>query len=100
MSQKFGNCSFYEVVEIIENKILKKSHKNPSWNNLNEFHNWIEEEGITDVIVHQIDKSDFDYFSDTKINLFLGININSTENLINEYLNGTLKSNAKQFEIN
>jgi predicted Fe-Mo cluster-binding NifX family protein len=98
LSEKFGKCSFYEVIEIDNNTIKNKSQKYPSWNNFNEFYSWIENEKITDVIVHKIDKSTLTYFADTKINLFVGINISSPEKLIQEYLNGSLKSNAKQFE--
>ena len=35
------------------------------------------------------------YFSETKINLFIGVEINTPEKLIEDYLMGTLKSNTQ-----
>ena len=54
--------------------------------------------GLSDATIylqHRIDKSYVSYFSDTKINLFVGVNISEPKTLIEEYLNGTLQSNVK-----
>jgi len=95
LSEKFGHCSHYEIIEIEKNAIKKRIQGNPPKSNPGEIYDWIALAGITDVVVHQIDKNDISFFADTKINLFIGIKISSPEIIIDEYLKGTLKSDAK-----
>lgn len=96
LSKKFSSCSHFEIIEIEKNKITKRSQENPEQQSWDKLCHWIENIGITDLIVHEIDKKIMDYFADTKINLFVGIIINSPEAIITEYINGTLKSNSKK----
>jgi predicted Fe-Mo cluster-binding NifX family protein len=95
LNKSFGNCSHYEIFEIENNTIISKEKGIPPANGLTELHNWLDHSGITDVIVHDIDKTSIQYLADTKINLFVGIEINTPEEIIDEYLRGSLKSDAQ-----
>ena len=47
-----------------------------------------------DVIANTMEESMVGYFADTKINLFIGVAINSPEQIIEEYAKGELRSNT------
>lgn len=98
LSEKFGDCSHYEIIEIEKNTIKSRMQGNPPKKISGEIYDWIAMSGITDVIVHHIDRTDLNFFADTKINLFIGIKITSPEIIIDEYLKGTLKSDAKTIQ--
>ncbi len=95
LSENFGDCSYYVIYEIDNKEVVGKRKEIPQQNIMNILSNWTEDFGITDVIVHGIDHPSAKYFSTTKINLFVGVNISKPEHLIEEYLKGTLQSDAQ-----
>ena len=99
LSDKFGECSHYIIYEIINKKIVSKKSEVPPIKTVDKLANWAEGAGITDVIVNNINSCYLNYFSDTKINLFVGVKQNAPEILIEEYLNGTLQSDAHNFTV-
>lgn len=94
LSKIFGQCHHYEIIEIDNDNCTTKRQEIPPKDDAASLLQWIKNEGITDVIAHHIDGSFVNYFADTKINLFIGIHISSPDELVDEYLNGTLQSNA------
>jgi len=98
LSDQFDNCSQYVIYEIENKKVMNKKQTTLDKSKIASLTNWVEEMHITDLIVHSIDKASVSYFSDTKINLFIGVAINSPENLIDEYLSGSLKSNINSMK--
>ena len=94
LSESFGECSYYEVYEIDNKAVVSRKEEVPPLKALSELPKWAEHSGITDVIVHGIDKTSMKYFADTKINLFIGVNISAPEQLVEEYLKGTLRSDS------
>lgn len=95
LSENFGDCSYYAIYEIDNKYVVGITREVPPKKAIKALSKWAEDSGISDVIVHGIDKSYVSYFSGTKINLFVGVNISEPEHLIEEYLNGTLQSNVK-----
>lgn len=95
LSNQFNACGHYDIFEISDKQIVSKTHERHCKKSIDELNTWVQTQGITDVIVHSIDRLSINYFSDTKINLFLGVKITSPEKLIDDYLKGTLQSNTK-----
>ena len=50
---------------------------------------------VITIITYRVDKRIISLFAANKINLFVGISIESPEFLIESYLNGTLKSDSR-----
>ncbi|MCK5276879.1 MAG: hypothetical protein KAK04_00050 [Cyclobacteriaceae bacterium] len=96
LSENFKDCSYYVIYEIDNKEVVNKKKEVPPKKLRNELSKWTETSGITDVIVHGIDNPSVNYFSTTKINLFVGVTINEPEQLIEEYLKGTLQSDAQR----
>lgn len=94
LSTKFSQCGHFDIIYVDQRNIVAKEQYKGCSETVEELNSWITDNGITDVIVHGIDKKWLTYFSDTKVNLYIGVKINSSDGLINEYLNGTLESNT------
>ena len=95
LSEYFGGCTFYEIFEIEEGEVRKSSVEVPTVDSVNKLPVWLEQRGITDVIVYKIKKEIIALFASHKINLFVGIRQETPENLIKDYLNGNLVSDEK-----
>jgi len=95
LSEYFGQCSHYEIFEIKGKKIQSNKIEVPPDKELAKLPVWASQQGITDIIAYKVDKKIISMFSSYKINLFVGIPINTPQNLIEDYVNGILKSDDK-----
>ncbi len=92
LSENFGECNYYMIFEV-DNKIRStKKAMLPSGINMPELPKWLKGEGITDVVTYKINSGIVNLFVAEKINLFLGIQIETPENIIDDYLQGKLVS--------
>ena len=92
LSDYFGTCNFYEIFEIEGESILKKAHVIPSGITAMELPKWLQKQGVTDVIAYKVDRNIISLFASKKVNLFVGVPVNKTQKLIDDYLNGKLES--------
>lgn len=95
LSDNFNNCAQILIYDITNKKLVSKLSTLPPQNSIQALNKFTSDMGITDFIVHNIEKSTLTFLADTKINLFVGVEIQPTDTLIEEYLNGTLRSNAQ-----
>src|SRR5665811_1240660 len=75
LSEVFGDCSGYVIYDINKKSVVNTKQEIPPLKSVAALLDWVKEWGITDLIVHRIDKSLVSFFSDTKINLFIGVPI-------------------------
>jgi predicted Fe-Mo cluster-binding NifX family protein len=92
LSENFGQCNHYEIFEIDNGIVKSEEIEVPPGKNISKLPEWAKRKGITDIIAYKIDKSIITLFSVYKINVFVGIPINIPRKLIDEYINGKLKS--------
>lgn len=95
LSEYFGQCSHYEIYEIDNKTIRKSGTAHPPVKEPDKIPEWVESKGITDVVTYKIDKELILKFSETKINLFMGIAVDAPEIIIQNYMDGSLKSDLK-----
>jgi len=96
LSNTFSDCSYYEIFEINGREVVGKNQILSPASDSDGFTHWMHNAGITDIIAHGINRKLVLSLSDTKVNMFLGVDINYPESLIDEYLNGTLKSDTNK----
>lgn len=95
LSQFFGECSHYEIFEI-DGKTVKRNEANfPDGTGVAELPAWLDEKGITDVITFKVNPKIINLFASKKVNLFVGVSVDSPEKLIEDYLQGKLESDEK-----
>ena len=92
LSEYFGECGYYHVFEIDGGITGHQKKWIPAGINSSELPGWLEEMEITDVITYKISPQIIHLFASKKINLFVGIPVDSPEMLIDAYLQGKLES--------
>ena len=95
LSEYFGQCSHYEIFEVEGKQINRHKIDLAPKTELANIPDWTTARGITDIIVHKVDKRIISQFQDHKINLFVGVSVDTPQNLIEDYLHGKLISNNK-----
>ena len=95
LSENFGECNYYNIYEIDKRITGKKTALLPAGLTLTDLPGWLKSEGITDVITYRVNREIIKLFASKKVNLFIGIPINSPEKLIDDYLQGKLESDKK-----
>jgi len=98
LSEYFGECSHYEIFEINREILNRKQMEAPAGTIMAELPDWLEKQGITDVITYKVNAKIISLFASKKVNLFVGIPMNSPDTLIDDYLHGRLESNKKIIE--
>lgn len=91
----FGQCDHYEIFEIDEGNVISEKAEIPPKKYAEKLPEWASEKGITDIIVYRIDKRIITLFAPLRINLFVGIPLNTPRNLIDDYIDGKLKSDER-----
>jgi predicted Fe-Mo cluster-binding NifX family protein len=95
LSEYFGKCSHYKIFDIDVKTINEKEFEVPIFTDISVLPQWAHKKGITDIISYKLEKNIISMFSMHKINVYVGITINTPDALIKEYLNGTLKSDER-----
>lgn len=95
LSEHFGQCNYYQIFEIDGNSIIKIETEIPPHHNIEKLPEWATTKKVTDVIAYKIDKSIISLFSNNKINLFIGVRMNTPLGIIDDYMNGNLKSDSR-----
>jgi predicted Fe-Mo cluster-binding NifX family protein len=95
LSEYFGQCNHYEIFELDGSNVKSEELEMPPKEDITKLPEWAANEGITDIIVYKIDKRIIKMFTNFRINLFVGIPINTPRNLIDDYISGRLKSDEK-----
>ena len=95
LSENFGECNYYTIFEIDKKIKSSKTTLLPDGIKLQELPVWLKNEGVTDVITYKVNRLIMNLFVAEKINLFLGIAIDTTEKIIDDYMQGKLVSDGK-----
>lgn len=95
LSEHFGQCNHYEIFDIYDGNVKSEEIEISPDKNVEDLPEWAASKGFTDIIAHKIDKRIINLFIPYRINLFVGIPINSPPNLIKDYINGNLKSDER-----
>ncbi len=93
LSTHFGTCSHYAVFTIKQSKVIDKTLVQPNFTEIEKFADWFNSLGVSDVVTYKINPAIIHAFIKNKINVFVGTNQVSPDELIQDYINGKLKSN-------
>lgn len=92
LSQYFEQCSGF-IIFTIKDKSLKKDlvspHIQPGI-----LPHWLAEQGVTDIITMGIENNSASKLNKFKINVFAGVELSGPEQLVEQFLNGSLVTNG------
>lgn len=95
MSEYFGTCNHYEIFEIDRKAVRSYPLQIPAGTDITDLPSLLEKHGVTDVIAFRVNNNMIKLFASRKVNLFVGIPVDSPQNLINEYMLGKLESDKR-----
>ncbi len=95
LSEYFGQCSYYMIFDIKGTTATGEKITLPEISDMSELPAWAAKNGITDIITYKIDRQIISLFSKYKIHLYVGVPVNTPENLISDYLNEKIVSDNK-----
>jgi hypothetical protein len=95
LSENFGMCSRYEVFEWEGTKVKRKVLELPEQREITLLPEWAANQGITDIITFKVEKRILSLFKKNKINFFIGVPVDDSESIFNEYRKGRLKSDER-----
>jgi predicted Fe-Mo cluster-binding NifX family protein len=95
LSEFFGECSHYEIFDTDRKITGNFEIQIPAETGQAELPDWLEKMGITDVVTFRVSPAIIHLFASKKVNLFIGVPIDSPRNLIENYLQGKLESDER-----
>ena len=98
MSEYFGTCNHYEIFEIDRKVIRSYPLQIPEGTDITDLPSLLEKHGVTDVIAFRVNSKIITLFASRKVNLFVGIPMDSPQKLIDEYMLGKLESDKHIIE--
>lgn len=96
LCRSFSACTYFLIYEIKDKKIISKQINFHPDDFRAKIDQWSDVSGITYVIAHYIDNKSLTALTATKIDLFVGVSITNPDLLVEEFLNGKLKSNTRK----
>lgn len=93
LSEEFELCDYYLVYDLESHKELTKVKPELLKKDLFGKFQWLINYKVSDIVAHHMENATLMALSDTKINLFVGLKVESPEQLIGEFERGVLKSN-------
>jgi len=94
LSEYFENCTYCEIFETEGDGVKSNETETPPAD-ISKLPQWAIQHGVTDIVSHKLNRNIIKLFTKEKINLYLGIKIDTPEKLIESYLEGTLKSDEQ-----
>lgn len=92
LSEYPESCNHYEVFSIADGRVKSQEIETVPERNPDHLPEWAFNKGITDIIFFKAHKKLIYLFAPYRINLFIGIPINTPQKLIEAYIKGNLKS--------
>ena len=96
LSQHFEQCSGF-IIFTFKDKSLKKDLVSPHIQQ-GIFPHWLAEQGVTDIITKEIENNSASKLNKFKINVFAGVELFGPQQLVEQFLNGTLETNGALVE--
>jgi len=96
LSPHFASSPLFKIFLVEDEVIVKESLMHLPSHLSEALPIWLANKGITDVITRQIGHRDINVFNQHKINVFVGVMPDNPNDLVQEYINGTLETHDDQ----
>ncbi len=90
----FGHCQQFAIIDTNDKSITEVSLVTPPPHEPGLLPAWLAEKGVTDVIAGGMGQRAIELFNNQKINVFVGAQIKSHSDLVDDLLNNSLVAGA------
>ena len=93
----FINSRYFKVYHIKSQIVVKEELIDTLNKKIEPFPSWVVKKGITDVIAINIETNTIKKLNQHKINVFVGVRLETPKVLVQEYIDGTLETSDNLF---
>ncbi|MEA3316448.1 MAG: NifB/NifX family molybdenum-iron cluster-binding protein [Bacteroidota bacterium] len=89
----FGHVTEFHFFEAEGTEIKEKTVVTPPQHSPGIIPKWVSEQGATEIIAGGMGQMAIDVFNKNGVNVYIGAPIDTPENLVKDFVNGSLKTN-------
>jgi predicted Fe-Mo cluster-binding NifX family protein len=94
LSQHFGHCQKFAIVEVVNNQITDIVETTPPEHVPGLYPRWVAKFGVTDVIAGGMGQKAIHLFNEQNINTFVGAPVKTARELVEDFLANKLELTA------
>jgi len=94
LCEHFGHCRQFAIVDVDGGMITGETLVTPPPHEPGLLPSWLAGKGVTDIIAGGMGHRAIDLFNRHKINVFVGAPLKNYNDLVKDFLNGTLEAGA------
>ena len=91
LTPHFGRCEQFAIIETEDNRILKVEYATPPFHEPGVYPRFLMENDVNVIIVGGIGRKAQNLFAQHDIEVYMGVNSDSPEKLVKDYLNNRLQ---------
>lgn len=95
LSEYLSSCSHFEIYGVESDVAERSKVLIPAGEINGELPDWLEAKGVTDIIIHKVKPEIIHKIVSKKVNVYVGVSIDSTMNLIEAIILGRLESGVE-----
>lgn len=94
LCEHFGHAHYFKFYNLENQMILNEELEKAPVHKPGLLPKWLVDKNVTDVIVAGIGHNAIEVFNQNKINVFVGVQVKKPNDLVNDYMEGTLETNG------
>jgi len=94
LSLHFAHCEYFKFYEIENQMVLNEELIKVPAHKPGLLPSWLIEKAVTDVITGGIGHKAIEIFNQNKVNVFVGVEVKDSSELVSAFLKGTLETNG------
>jgi len=98
LSPHFDHCQYFKIYNVENQLVINEELIKAPVHKLTLLPYWLADHNVTDVITDVIRHKTIEILNQYKINVFVGVRIKDPNELVKNYLEGTLETNGNLFD--
>ena len=97
LNQYFDHCQYFKIYNAKNQMVINKELIKAPVLKSSLLPNWLANQNVTDVIANGIRHKTIEILNQYKINVFVGVKMKDPNEIVNNFLEGTLETNGNIF---
>ncbi|MCD4664211.1 MAG: ATPase [Bacteroidales bacterium] len=94
LNQHFDHCQYFKIYNVENKMVINEELIKAPVHKSSLLPNWLANHNVTDVIAYGIRHKTIEILNQYKINVFVGVKMKNPNELVNDFLEGTLETNG------
>ncbi len=98
LSPHFDHCQYFKIYNVENQMVINEELIKAPVLKSSLLPNWLANHNVTDVIADGIRHKTIEILNQYKINVFVGVKMKDPNELVNDFLEGTIETNGNLFD--